>query len=929
MVFTRNLPLLLCMGIVSGFRPNHESGGIASSDFTDTDITEMGVLRAVAWFMERNPLPGKPPMAPGQLENMKPMTASGLFKAYFQAEVSANRFIKAIQEIIAGNNQVEIYHLDDSSFFFHCEEIAKSINQLRVLRDSVLSGLKSSVNSSALESARLSAGKALHVLQKFYSNTNWVELGNTVPYEYLLNANSSAFPAAPATKKTCADCSKEPSGKYLCNGNILVNDLLTSGYKSSATCRTKPPGKCGHGGRNDIYQNYHPTGGINKETSDPLLSPHYLMHQQAAELAIRATRDFFVGAGSGLLDQVGSNTFQKFFNLEGYSLTFTIDTTGSMSNDIAQVKTICIELLRKYAGSPDAPFEYILVPFNDPEVGPVFKTHDVDQFQSYISALRVDGGGDCPEMSLTGLKLALQASMPRSKIFTFTDAGAKDAFLMDEIKVLLDATGSEVNYALTGYCASRRRRSAAEDGPEASDRSHANLYEELAAYSGGFYVMTTKSELSQVLGIMELSLNAAPVKVARGHLNGTHLTFPVDETLAEITVSVKSLGFYGFRVTVLKPSGASLESTQMVINTANHKIVKVSPIEERGEWSVTLFPSGIYEVEIGGKSLLDFSYQIMQKQKEYVLPVQGRPVKGSNYTISMKLMGDAKSVQVERLVAISGLGAPIESVSLNQTYDALGNPLAITPFSFHEVTTLLRVEGLSPGNLSFSRVSSDPISTESVQIISLADQNSTMSPGESLDLSVLVVNDGAAASFSFNVWDDLGLLRSFTPSGSHLNPGGSITLTATFVAAGDNSSFASSIATFTATSSAAQNYLKLPITVIPEIALETDEIPPVHKLLDFYMPCVGSIQHQPDCSRHIWRMRFSAKDAKSAVTVRINANPSGLSCSPRRSDDDKDVICHYQSDCCSPYAEVLVSDESGNTDTFTVDYRQPKPTAAY
>nr|XP_060615950.1 uncharacterized protein LOC132765687 [Anolis sagrei ordinatus] len=743
MLLLKNLPLLFCLSIASGFRPNHESGGIDPSDFTDTDITEMGVLRAVAWYMERNPLPGKPPMTPGQLENMKPLTATGLFKAYFQADVSPNRFVKALQEIISGNNLVEVLHMEDSSFFFYCEEITKSINQLRILRDSVLSGLKGHVNSSALESARLSAGKALHVLQKFYSNTNWAEMGNSKPYEYLLNTTSRAFPAAPASKTTCGNCVKESGGWYSCDENLLVKDMLTSGYKLSTTCRTKP----------------------------------------------------------------------------------------------------------------------------------------------------------------------------------------RDAWLKDEVKVLIDSTGSEVNYALTGYCSSRKRRSVAGEETEASATSYANPYEELAAYSGGYYVMTSKSQLSQILGIMKLSLNAAPAKVAHSRMDGARFSFPVDETLTEISVSVKSLTSSGFSMTVLRPSGATSAST-VVINTANHKVVEVSPIHERGSWTVVVSPSGSYEVEIGGKSLMDFSYQIMQKQKEYVLPVQGRPVKGANYTFSMKVMGDAKGAEVHRLAYVSGQGNPIGSVALNQTSDAFGNILAVAPIILNAPTTLLIVEGLSPSGLPFSRVSAEPITTESVQILPLPGQNGTLSPGETLELSVVVVNDGPAASFSFKVLDDLGLMKSFRPTSSFLNGGENITLTATFMASGEDSSFASSIATFTAKSATAQNYLKLPVTVIPETALETDETPPVSKLLDFYMPCVGKLQQKPVCSGHSWRMRFSAKDAESAVTVRVNANPAGLTCSPRGTDGDKDLICHYLSDCCSPYAEVLMSDENGNTETLTIDYRRPRPSAA-
>ncbi|ETE59868.1 Protein G7c, partial [Ophiophagus hannah] len=234
------LSLLLCAGIVSGFRPNHESGEISSSDFTDTDITELGVLRAVAWYMERNPLPGKPALTPGELENMNPLNATGLFKAYYKADVSPSRFIKAIKEIVTGNNLVESSK-GNNDYYFYCEQISKSINQIRILVDSMLSSLKGEVDTRALEAAHLSAGRALHVVQKFYSNTNWVEMGKSSPYEYLC--------------------------------------------------------KCGHGGKYDLTQTFPATGGINKETSNPKLSPHYRLHQKAAELAIEATKSFFVGDG--------------------------------------------------------------------------------------------------------------------------------------------------------------------------------------------------------------------------------------------------------------------------------------------------------------------------------------------------------------------------------------------------------------------------------------------------------------------------------------------------------------------------------------------------------------------------------------------------------------------------------------------------------
>ncbi|XP_062978427.1 von Willebrand factor A domain-containing protein 7-like [Elgaria multicarinata webbii] len=919
------LPLLFCFGVARGFRPNHESGGIAPTDFTDADITEKAVLQAVAWFMEKNPLPGRPLMDPGALDDK---TATEIFKAYFQADVSPNRLMKAIQEIVDGNNEVEMHHGEDSSFFFSCEEIAKSIKQLRVLQKSMFSSLeKNPLTTADLESARLSAGKALHVLQKFYSNTNWVEMGNDEPYHFLINEDSSSAPVTPPSEQTCRDCIKEINGKYSCKNNLVTVKEITSGYKLSATCKGKPQGKCGHGGKDDVTQDDFPTGGINKETSNPLLSPHSDLHSRAAQLAIEATKNFFVEDDASLYTQVGENIFRKFFNLQGFSLAFVIDTTSSMTSEIAEVKAACVEILQNYSKSPDAPYNYILVPFNDPDVGPVFKTNNVNMFESQIANLTVVGGGDCPEMSLSGLKLALQESLPSSKIFTFTDDFAKDAHLKEDIEILIEKTESEVNYFLTeNHCRSSR---STDRRTRVRERSYDNLYEELAAFSGGSYVKTKKSDLSQVLRIMELSLNAAPVKVALARLDGTQFPFPVDETLTEITVSVKSISFSsGFSMTVQQPSGAPLASTHMVINTDTHKVVKVSPIKERGSWTVTVSRRGIFEVEIGGKSLLDFSYQIMEKQKEYVLPIQGRPVTGMSYTVSMKLLGDSKGGQVQRLVPISDLGIPIGSVSINQTSDALGNTLAIASLSVDTPSFLLSVEGLSPGGLPFSRLSASPIRAESVQIVLLPGQNLTVSAGRTLEISVKVVNAGQPGMFNFKVWDDLNFLKSFSPNNKFLNSGKDVTLTATFLAAIDNSMYNSSTATFLATSVRAQNYLKLPITVIPETALEIDKIPPVHKLLKFNMPCAAISQTSPDCSHHIWRMTFSAKGDHSAVNVQVASNPSGLACYPGEAGDAKDIVCDYKSNCCSPSAEVLINDGDGNMDTFTVDYKTPHLTAA-
>lgn len=47
-------------------------------------------------------------------------------------------------------------------------------------------------------------------------------------------------------------------------------------------------------------------------------------------------------------------------------LCFVIDTTGSMSDDIAEVRRVTSSIIDSKTGTATQPSEYILVPFNDP-----------------------------------------------------------------------------------------------------------------------------------------------------------------------------------------------------------------------------------------------------------------------------------------------------------------------------------------------------------------------------------------------------------------------------------------------------------------------------------------------------------------------------------------------------------------------------------
>ncbi|XP_035659236.1 von Willebrand factor A domain-containing protein 7-like [Branchiostoma floridae] len=181
---------------VEGFLPNRLSTvhTLNPTDYTHEEITQIGVLKAAAKFLEDNPPPGGASFTTGQLQNLDPLNPTTLFTAYYGVQrlkicvlflevTSGGNLQSAITEIIDANSRVDSDYVSSAEYHVGGEEIQAANIRMITQRNSILGVL--SAASPNFESARSMIGVYLHILQDFYSNTNWVELEGGVPYEDL------------------------------------------------------------------------------------------------------------------------------------------------------------------------------------------------------------------------------------------------------------------------------------------------------------------------------------------------------------------------------------------------------------------------------------------------------------------------------------------------------------------------------------------------------------------------------------------------------------------------------------------------------------------------------------------------------------------------------------------------------------------------
>lgn len=671
---------------------------------------------------------------------------------------------KALEQIGQANEDVDDELSLSAALFkperhFTNENFLGSTQRLVSLRREVIQLVTQPRRDGAKARARL--GQALHTIQDFYSHSNYVERGNTsIVSTFGISTNSN-----PAT--TTSPCPTNPNTLGASGGGSLTSAYFV-GFtldRSTFGCvREKmPANKCFHG-------NYTPScQGINKDLDARGAADKGVrqnpFHPQAAALGRQATRAFV----AGILDDLEGNdrALAALLDVRG-TLGFVIDDTGSMGSTINGVRGAINRIVGQVSSDPEkAPENYLLMSFNDPGVGSPVVSEEASQLLAAVSALRPSGGGDCPELSQTGLLRAIGASNPDSRLYLFSDATAKDGGLANQVISRAQAGGIELNYALTGSCSPIDP-----------------AYIRGAAETGGQVFRLQPYEIPQLFDIIKPQLEGNQVTVARRRVDlGTggveRIEAPVDGLMTALTIAVSVAENdvdARHQLRVFRPDGSQVASTAAGVRSIILSTGAVFHVDapEPGVWRVEVEGYGPFTATVRGNSDLAFArFDFVDPNPDIhggFHPLPGQPIAGRASLGEAALLGPATEA---RFAFVDEQGNRLRDVTLSREFPDANPEHFVGGTELPAVPFRVAAEGVDASGHAFRR---EYPTLYRAQPIELEIEGATVleaSPGVEQAVTFRLHNRGAqAASFRIAAQDTEGWLSGVAPAVVEVPAGG-------------------------------------------------------------------------------------------------------------------------------------------------------------
>lgn len=283
--------------------------------------------------------------------------------------------------------------------------------------------------------------------------------------------------------------------------------------------------------------------------------------------------------------------------------------------------------------------------------------------------MTVGSGGDCPELQLHGILRALDASLPNSYIYVFTNSNAKDVELIDDILSLIQKKSCQVVFILTGYCLNYDVQR--------------DVYTEIAAASFGQVFYLNQYNVNEMLEMIRLSLKENTVCLisidspVQTYEMATYV-IPVDGMMHGIMISLSGKSA---NIIITDSQGYIIQCssvTRCLINLPNIKIIDV-PNPTAGNWSLNITSESQYSLRASGTSEIYFRHGFSITPTSDFNETSHRPLKGcTNYILirltNCQLIENLKSIDI---VSLNGIVQ--QTLYLNETFNKDG--LYVTSFT--------------------------------------------------------------------------------------------------------------------------------------------------------------------------------------------------------------------------------------------------------
>lgn len=685
----------------------------------------------------------------------------------------------AIKDLVEANDNIDYITLFGTlpfteKYHFDAETMSLGSSLLISRRTEILNALQQPTPNG--KTARQELGKALHTLQDFYAHTNWVDqvmVGTLLPEPDGIHL----LPAA-TSDHFCP---------HLFDWSTLDLNIkqLTSGYFYLNALINPPAGKCLHGwgGRSGIAKD--DVGGY---------------HGFAFEAAVDASVRFIKGIieTNGIRDNL--RAIKALMGINEESLTFVIDDTGSMGDEIAGVKATVHGIVNKGVKDGDPTGEYILVRFGDPDVGPALRTSDPNEFLATIDALYAHEGGDCPELSLSAIRLAINESSSDSIIYTFTDADAKDSYLAADVANEAKIKGIIINPFLTGACGGLANTSAGgattssnvqTDTPNLNIPSIADPasapYLEIAQKTGGQLLIIRPYEVPQIFDAIaaQLSDESTLLLLQEGNLSGSSATIdvPVDNTVSQFAIVTTAQA--GTNIALQNPANMDVSESVPTVTVQSLETGKIFVVNQPavGTWHLSFNGTGAYSVRVTAISPIQLkSFNILGTNRDPLgerSPLLGQPRIGQNLVANAFVAGSINTLTFKLLATDGGLlqTLPLPFTSITNTFMV---SLTVPTQPFRVVLT-----GQDNSNHLYVRQYPQlfqPSASEITLDITALGEVSSKLPflsGHNVPFRFIVNNAGTAETFNISASAVNASIKDFQPSSLNIPAGMSQTVIVT------------------------------------------------------------------------------------------------------------------------------------------------------